>query len=895
MIRRSCRSRLQCRAMRLVVASLALILTCLVFALSRDSAARQARDQADRIRQAQAINADLLVGMVDEETGLRGYAAHRVPAFFEPYTTGIAQVATSEHLLAAVVPTGSAHQLAVVEGIAQGWQKWAEAERATLDSATPPATTLSTSLRGNQLFDAFRDAQATLGSQLLSAESAANDRASAATRAMVVAVIVGAAGTATLILILGLVLTRSTLRSVMRLADVAEAIAEGSAPHIPETGRQDEVGVLGRALAQWRNAATERERFFELSLDAQCVGDLDGRFTDVNPALERITGFSREELTSRPYVELLHPEDRVTWSAHLARIGEGKPVSGLEVRGVCSDGSHRLMSWNIAGAAPTASIYAVGRDVTAEHRAQAELAQRARLLDLAHDAILARSSDESALITYWNRGAEEIYGWSAEEAVGRVSHLLLGTTFPEPRAAIEEQVRRTGHWEGELVHRRRDGSSVVVESRWGTNADTNGNTGLLEVNRDIGARRLAEENMRLALETAAAASRAKTEFLSQMSHELRTPLNAILGFGQLLELDATGSQREHVHRILHAGRHLLDLINEVLDLSRIESGVLHLSLEPVAVATVVGQAVDLIEPSAAERRIRVTQEVSDVDGQYVTADAQRLKQVLLNLLSNAVKYNSDGGRVDVVARREQGRVRVTVTDTGPGIPPEKVDRLFQPFDRLGAECGTVAGTGLGLALSKHLMTAMGGAIGVDNIVDGARFWIDLVPAEDVATAERREAIPVVPAAHPPLSSSTVLYVEDNVANLRLVESILERRPRVTLLPVMQGQLAIELAVQHRPDLILLDLHLPDIDGYEVLHRLQADQRTAPIPVVVISADASRRQIGRVLEAGAQAYLTKPLDVQEFLTVVGGLMTRSHELRGVGCAPTVAGSSPPRSG
>jgi signal transduction histidine kinase len=368
----------------------------------------------------------------------------------------------------------------------------------------------------------------------------------------------------------------------------------------------------------------------------------------------------------------------------------------------------------------------------------------------------------------------------------------------------------------------------------------------------------------------AAADRAKSDFLSRMSHELRTPLNAVIGFAEIMEMDPQTSprQQERVRHILKGGRHLLGMINEVLDIARIEAGRLSLSPEPVAVDEVLPEVLDLVHQLATQRDIGLALHATPSPGLHVRADRQRLKQVLLNLLTNAVKYNHDGGRVSLsYAEHIDGRIRITVRDTGPGIPADKLDRLFTPFDRLGAELSGVEGTGLGLAITKRLVEAMGGTVGVESTVDaGSAFWVELPRVtgpleqfqrdEDHALASRN--------GQAPDREATVLYIEDNLSNLRLVEHILAFRPGVKLLSAMQGGLGLSLAQAHRPDLVLLDLNLPDLQGDEVLGRLREDPRTSDIPVVVLSADATPKQIGRLLDAGARAYLTKPLDVKQLL-------------------------------
>jgi CheY-like chemotaxis protein len=366
-----------------------------------------------------------------------------------------------------------------------------------------------------------------------------------------------------------------------------------------------------------------------------------------------------------------------------------------------------------------------------------------------------------------------------------------------------------------------------------------------------------------------------------MSHELRTPLNAVLGFAQLLAMEELGAtQKQSIDQILKGGQHLLGLINEVLEISRIESGRLTLSVEPVEVGETANEVLDLVRPIASDRRIRLSF-VPPADELCVQADRQRLKQVLLNLLSNAVKYNCDGGEVHLNVHRSDGTVRLEVVDSGPGIPPDRVHRLFTPFDRLGADQTEIEGTGLGLALSKGLVEAMGGTIGVENQPEkGSTFWIELTRAESpLERLAHHQASPLALSTLPtkePLR--TVLYVEDNVSNQKLVERVLAHRPGIRLLTALQGSLGLELAQNHRPDLVLLDLHLPDGSGEEVLARLRDDPATSDIPIVVLSADATRGRIARLLEEGADAYLTKPLDVQRFLEVLDEKLPEPAKVR-----------------
>ena len=393
---------------------------------------------------------------------------------------------------------------------------------------------------------------------------------------------------------------------------------------------------------------------------------------------------------------------------------------------------------------------------------------------------------------------------------------------------------------------------------------------------------IAEKNARLeeAKEQSEKADRAKSEFLSRMSHELRTPLNSILGFAQVLQMGGGLPTRalECVQHILKGGRHLLRLIDEVLDIARIESGRLPLSVEPVLVSDAVSQTLEMVRPIAESRGIQLANDMSRQCQQHVMADRQRLHQVLLNLLSNAIKYNQANGSVRISCQAEnRNAVRIKVEDTGSGITVEDQARLFAPFERLAAAHTDVEGTGLGLALSKHLIQAMGGGIGLlSQVGKGSTFWIELPVAEAPVERVRRQEVLAVRSADPVPHSLKVLYIEDNVANVQLIEHVLSFRSQVKLLTAMQGRLGLEFAIENRPDLILLDLHLPDIRGDVVLRELQADSRTRGIPTIMISADATPGEIRRLRDAGATDYLTKPLDVEKLLHILDEHLRRTSE-------------------
>jgi CheY-like chemotaxis protein/nitrogen-specific signal transduction histidine kinase len=383
---------------------------------------------------------------------------------------------------------------------------------------------------------------------------------------------------------------------------------------------------------------------------------------------------------------------------------------------------------------------------------------------------------------------------------------------------------------------------------------------------------LQEKNVELesAKSVAEKANLAKSDFLSSMSHELRSPLNAILGFAQLMESDSqppTPSQKESIAQILDAGWHLLNLINEILNLAVIESGKVSLSGEPVSLHEVMLECQAMMEPQAQQRGISMTFPQFD-NPCFVTSDRTRLKQILINLLSNAIKYNTVRGTVVVdYTVSAPDRIRINIKDTGAGLGPEKLAQLFQPFNRLGQEAGGEEGTGIGLVVTKRLVELMGGAIGVDSTVGaGSVFWIELISAAKPQLAvEGGDAAAYAPP-HVPHGARlrTLLCVEDNPANLKLVEQLIARRPDMRLLTAVNGTLGIELARASQPEVILMDINLPDISGIEALKILRDDPATAHIPVVALSANAMPRDIEMGMKTGFFRYLTKPIKVNEFM-------------------------------
>jgi PAS domain S-box-containing protein len=789
--------------------------------------------------------------------------------------------------------------------------------------------------------------------------------------------------------------TSGVTRRIRRLEKATAAVENGELP-IDAPGGSDEIGRLSSRLitstSQLRERVDERDkarRQLEDILTASPVVSLvydvaSERFSYASPNLNRLLGISAEEAMSDAacVTDRFHPRDAEhlrdvlvdAVNRHDATLTDGTgdaqaPQPSAERVEIVLR-FRRDLSYEAWGEAE--GIYTLEYDTDGKLAAVV-----AYLVDASERHAAQRAADErrSTLETIFHASPDTIV---VRDVVGRI--ILASSTLADVIGVGQRSVDRSGEYAGSsekiasvtledralldalaarclageptpdpvlTTSRFPGGDFRTFETRARAVLDPMGHViGTVTVSRDVTDRIRLERSLRETSAEAGRASEAKSEFLSRMSHELRTPLNAILGFAQLMELDdLSEDQASSVDQIQRAGRHLLSLINEVLDISRIEAGRLSLSAEPIEVGDVLDEVASLLSPAAESADLQLSVDSDGARDIYVRADRQRLLQVLLNLGSNALKYNDRGGSVAFrTSAQKSGRVRFEVRDTGPGIPREQQAELFVPFSRLGAERSGVEGTGVGLALSKQLAELMGGSIGVESVPGhGSTFWVELLAAhapgrsstfpiyEDPPGAAAQTSmltgagrltaeLPERPAqpTEPPFGAAreqmetqgarpgmdphvfepgagvyasdapgasrdlnggatnggegtggevVVLQIEDNESNASLVEQVLSRRSHVRLVSSTEATLGLELARTHRPDLILLDLHLPDMSGEEVLHRLKASPELMSTKVVVVSADATPSRIRRMLELGVEGYLTKPVDVEALLRLV----------------------------
>jgi PAS domain S-box-containing protein len=673
--------------------------------------------------------------------------------------------------------------------------------------------------------------------------------------------------------------------------------------------RHDEAVIKAGAL---QNAIFNSANFSSIATDAKGVIQI------FNVGAERMLGYLAEEVmnTITP-AEISDPHELITRARALSAEFDTPITPGFEAlvfkasRGIediyeltyiRKDGSRFPAVVSVTALRDIDNVIIgyllIGTDNTARKQVEAEqmkLDQRLRdqqfytrsLIESNIDALM--TTDPAGIITDVNKQMEALTGCTRDELIGAP----FKSYFTDParaEAGIKLVLSNKKVTDYELTACARDGKETVVSYNATTFFDRDRTLqGVFGVARDVTERKRFEQalqetnvEMESAKSAAEKANLAKSDFLSGMSHELRSPLNAILGFAQLM---ATASptpsdlQKESITQILQAGWHLLKLINEILDLSVVESGKVSLSLEPVSLSAVLSECQTMMEAQAQQRGIRMTFPQFEQPS-FVWADQTRLKQVVINLLSNAIKYNQANGQVTVnFTVISSDRIRISFIDTGAGLTPEKKAQLFQPFNRLGQEAGSVAGTGIGLVVTKQLVELMGGFLGADSTVgDGSVFWFELrsTPAPELKLVSPE--LPLIKLAIRPIDApqKTLLYIEDNPANMKLVERLIDRRDDIKLLTAVNGSLGIELAKSSLPDVILMDINLPGISGIEALKVLREDAATAHIPVVAISANAMARDIEVGQQLGFIRYLTKPIVVEEFMATLDLALRLNNE-------------------
>ena len=608
--------------------------------------------------------------------------------------------------------------------------------------------------------------------------------------------------------------------------------------------------------------------------DAVVTLDNEGKITSWNPRAQSLFGWSQQEVIGSAVDDVID----------LANIGDGVPTHMTQLMAECGPGTTarvEMLAHHRSGISIPVEI-AVSRssigksqpftafivDNTLRKDAEEKLALFRRVFEASSQCVVIADATGRAL--YQNAAHMKALGYSDEEIAGQpFMRALPAESAKELEGQIRKSVVETGTWGGMLPFRRKDGSQFMSRSGIGSIVDREGKVQyLFNVFTDITEALEQREELRLAKEDAERANRAKSEFLSSMSHELRTPLNAILGFAQIIDFDETLSaeQRGRVAEISRGGHHLLKLINEVLDLAKIESGTVTLSTEPVLVGDAIDECWRLLHPLAAARQLVVHKKVAA--GTMVRADRIRLKQVLLNLLSNAIKYNRLNGEIGIRVTPGPDTVRIEVRDTGEGMAPDRLKEAFKPFNRVGKGQSEGEGTGIGLSITEQLVVLMGGKVGVQSkLGEGTEFWFELPlhvsePVEVLQVPEPRGA-----TAGADGTIYHVLCIDDNPVNLRLITQILAKRPNIEVITAPTPGLGIQIALAQKPDLILLDINMPGMDGYQVLDVLKTYSRTKNIPIVAVTANAIPRDIEKGGTAGLDAYLTKPLDVRTFLDTV----------------------------
>lgn len=609
--------------------------------------------------------------------------------------------------------------------------------------------------------------------------------------------------------------------------------------------------------------------------------DMDFKVTAWNPSAEKIFGYKSDETIGRHATDLIIPADQINIAQKLwGKLLHQEHRSPITFNNLTSDGRTITCEWYNAPIIDNdgnhIAVISLAQDISERveiTRAMKQSEQRYRcLIEGAADMILIHDKEGNILDA--NQSACDNLGYSYAELIDmKIPDIEIGISAD---AQMQSWLSMPANTPTTISgnHKRKNSTIFPVEIRL-THISEPGNNLFLAIARDVSEHHQQKQQLIDAILTTEEANKAKSTFLSSMSHELRTPMNAILGFSQLLEADKdsglSGTQYQFISEILTAGNHLLTLINEILDLSRIEAGKLTLTIEDVHLKEVIDECVRLITPQLENYNITLTLEPNCQDV-ILKADHTRVKQVLINLLSNATKYNTPGGKIFIKCHNNGTRLRINITDTGKGIDNDKLNQLFTAFNRLGAESSEIEGTGIGLVISKKVIEMMAGEIGVESQPGkGSTFWIEIPLADthQTAASQDRTEIPVTDTTIRDIKDTTgsVLYIEDNRTNMMLVQNIIAQFSSLELLEASEAQTGIALAAKYQPNLILMDISLPGIDGFEALAILRNQESTRNIPVIAVSASAMKADIIRAQATGFKNYITKPINISDFINTI----------------------------